>query len=141
MGMGTQRKKILDFLKSQKHGVLSTADGSGHPHAALVAFTETDDFEIVIGTMHDTKKFTNLQSNPNVSFTVSTDRISVQYKGVARVLVGASEQHGRSLHLAKNPASKKYSSHGKQRYVKITPSWIRYSDYEASPEQIFEITF
>ena len=47
----------------------------------------------------------------------------------------------KKLYYAKNPTAKKYESYPNQVYLKITPSWIRYTDYNKNPNDIFEIKF
>ena len=140
--MEEKQGKILDFLKSQTICVVATIDAQNNkPESAVVAFSETKNLEIIFGTFIDTRKFKNLLNNPNIAFTIGWEDITIQYEGIARLAEGAVEEDLRNIHLAKNPASKKYAFHENQKFFKITPKWIRYSDFSFDPEKIFEVTF
>ena len=47
----------------------------------------------------------------------------------------------RKLQLIKNPSSKTYAFEKEQRYFKIEPKWIRYSNLSSESGEIFEINF
>jgi len=140
--MDPQQKTILDFLKTQLLGVIATVDSAGtKPEAALVAFSETDQLELIFGTFNDTRKFANLQANPRVAFVISSDRVTVQYEGVASLAEGEQTEEYRNIHLTKNPRAQKLSHHIQQQFFKVTPTWIRYTNVSAKPPEIFEVTF
>ncbi len=140
--MSEEKQKVLDFIKTKIHGVISTVDlESNKPESAVVAFSETDNLELIFGTFNDTRKYKNLQSNNNTSFVIGWDDITVQYEGMVKELHRGDMENARNNHLAKNPSSKKYAFDEKQRYFKITPKWIRYSDFNFDPEKVFEISF
>lgn len=140
--MFNQKQFVLDFLKAQIHAVVATTDPeTNKPSAATVAFSETDELELIFGTFDDTKKFTNIVANPNVALSVNLDEICVQYEGVARVTDWEEEEDARNTHLEKHPSSQEYAFHEKQRFIKVTPKWIRYTDLGSTPQVVFEITF
>ena len=139
--MEEQKKKILDFIKTQILGVVSTVDANNNPESAVVAFSETDNLELIFGSFSDTRKNKNLQNNNRVSFVISDNNITVQYEGLAKELSGSEAIKAREIHLFKNPSSKKYAFDEKQRFFKVTPTWIRYSDFNYNPKKVFEIKF
>jgi general stress protein 26 len=135
-------RKLLDLLKHQSFGVVSTISANGEkPHAALVAFSETEDCEIIFGTASNTRKFENIVNNPKVAFVISADTWSIQYEGVAEVLTGEDERRYRDIHLQKHPKSKKYAFQEKQKFIKVIPKWIRYMDISKDPQDVSEYTF
>lgn len=136
--MSDPRASIARFLASQTLGVLSTANDEGQPQAALVAFSETPDLQIVIGTFEDTRKFANLLQNQHVAFVVSSDKKTVQIEGIARMAQGDELERCRARHSAKNPASVKYAHDPKQRFFIIEPTWMRFSDHTTDPHTIEE---
>ncbi|MFZ3560593.1 PPOX class F420-dependent oxidoreductase [Streptomyces sp. BH055] len=85
------------YLKSQRLGRMATVDPQGRPQANPVGFFPQDDGTILIGgySMGATKKWRNLESNPNVSLVVD-DLVSVtpwrvrgvDIRGEAELLVG-----------------------------------------------------
>jgi len=140
--MEEKQEKILEFLKSQTICVVATIDAENNrPESAVVAFSETKNLEIIFGTFSNTRKFINLLKNSNIAFTIGWEDISIQYEGVARLVEGSGEEECRNIHLAKNPASKKYAFHENQKFFKVTPKWIRYSDFSFDPEKVFEVAF
>ncbi|MGD6742461.1 PPOX class F420-dependent oxidoreductase [Streptomyces sp. BH106] len=85
------------YLKSQRLGRMATVDPQGRPQANPVGFFPQDDGTILIGgySMGTTKKWRNLEANPNVSLVVD-DIASVKpwrvrgvdIRGEAELLVG-----------------------------------------------------
>ncbi len=140
--MEDHKQLIRDFLQTQLLAVIATVDEKNNkPEAALVGFSETDHLEIIFGTFNDTRKFKNLQTNPHVSFVISSDMVTVQYEGVAKMAEGTEIEEYRDIHLTKNPRAQKVSHHLKQQFFKVTPTWIRYTNVSTKPPQIFEVTF
>lgn len=136
-----QKNKILDFFKTELLGVVSTIGSeNGNPQSALVAFTQTPDLHLIFGTADITRKFKNLLKNQAVSFVIGWEQTTVQYEGVAHILEGAEAKTGRDMIVAKNPLSKKFAFHDNQKFIKVTPTWIRFSDLR-DPEGNFEVLF
>lgn len=139
-----KKKKTLEFLKKKQLMVISTINSEGNSQSAVVGFTETSDLEIIFGTSNETRKYSNLQKNKNISLVIGWDleeKITVQYEGVAREMNGAEFEKCKKLHILKNPKREKHSNNFRERFFKITPKWIRYSDLSKNPEEIFEIEF
>ena len=140
--MDDQKKLILDFLKTQLLGVIATLDEKNNkPEAALVGFTELPTLELIFGTLNDTRKFANLQSNSKIAFVVPGPDMTVQYEGVARMVEGAELEECRNLHLVKNPRAARIANNEKQRFFKVKPTWLRYTNFASKPPHIFELTF
>lgn len=138
-----QKTKLLDFLSRQELAVISTV-AKGKPEGAVIAFVEKDDLSVIFGTFRTTRKYLNLLADPYAALTIgwsNETRITVQYEGVAHELTGNEAKiAGRAL-SKKNERSKKYLDLPDQRYFKITPTWIRYSNFSAVPDEIFEVSF
>ena len=142
--MTPQKNKILNFLKTNNLMVLSTMNKNNTPQSALVAFAETENLELIFGTFATTRKYQNLKHNNHVSLVIGTDEttnLTLQYEGIASEVTGKDLEQCQNHQLQKNPTSQKYASHKDQRYFKINPLWIRYSDLSKNPEEIFEIKF
>lgn len=129
------------FLASQPFCVVSTVGDGGAPQSAFVAFSESDDFEIAIGTFVDSRKFRNVVRDPRVSIVVSGDDKTVQIEGTARVATGAEEERVRAQHLTKNPSAKKYAYDSRESFVIVTPRWMRYTDFTTDPDTVEELRF
>ena len=141
--MDTDKQALLDFIHGYDLCVLSTTDKKGNPESALVGFSENGEFELLVGTPTSSRKYANIKANPNVSAVIGwNDGICVQYEGTAHEL-----QEGRELagylqnHFAKLPGAKRYRDNPEQSYILIKPKWLRYTDVNASPRRVTEITF
>ena len=143
--MDSKKKKIHDFLSTHIICSLSTVTVSGIPEAAAMAFTETDDLLIIFQTSNSTRKYYNLQRNPKVAIVVSFDfeqYISVQYEGIAKEVPDGERERISHIHVAKHSEiSTKYANVIENKYFIVMPTWIRYSDLKADPNQIFELDF
>jgi uncharacterized protein YhbP (UPF0306 family) len=134
-------KMIADFIQSQHFAVVSST-WNGEPQAATVAISEYNKFELIFATLNTTRKYRNLKNDPHVAVVVGWDEnVTVQYEGIAEETTGDLEDECQKIHLQKSPGSEKYARLKTQRYFKITPKWIRYTDISKDPEFSFEIDF
>jgi|SRR3989344_2137855 len=138
------KKRIMDFMKENMLTVISTVDVDiNKPESAVIAFAQKDNFELIFGTKNTTRKYRNLQKNPNVSFVIGWDSDigTVQYEGVAKELSGEESKLHSSILIAKNPRSEKFVNREDQRYFLVQPRWIRILDMTKIPDETFEINF
>lgn len=77
-----------------------------------------------------------------MAFVIGWDKdITVQYEGEAFELSGEELEEYKKIYLAKNPAVAKWEKVEGIKFFKILPKWIRYSDLNKHPWEIFEIDF
>jgi general stress protein 26 len=120
----TTKNKILEFLKTHQDGVVSTVSPEGHPEAATVGFSETEDLEIIFGTNRSSRKYRNIQHNPRVAVVIGfSGDITVQYEGVARELAEPELSQRLEAHFVKVPSARNYQAPD-QTYFVIDPAWI-----------------
>lgn len=141
--MGTMDKQtiIIDYIESQPLGIIATVGKEGKPEAALVGVTEVGNLELVFGTPNTSRKYQNLKENSHVALVIGTDAteaITVQYEGEAEELSGEECERCKNLHSTKNPRAKKFADQPEQRWFKVRPTWIRYSNRGAEPPIEFE---
>jgi general stress protein 26 len=142
MNKDDQLKKILDFIKNEHICVMSTVSESGTPQSAVMAFSETPDLRLIVGTSNTTRKYKNLTLNSNVAAVIGWDLekfITVQYEGTAHEAEGEEIGWARELLTSKNEESKKFADSPDNRYFVITPGWVRY--WEIKGKEKFELTF
>ncbi len=138
------KKRIMDFMEVNMLTVISTVDANiNKPESAVIAFAQKDNFELIFGTKNTTRKYKNLQKNPNVSFIIGwdSDTGTVQYEGIAKELSGEESKLHSSILIAKNPRSEKFVHKEDQRYFLVQPTWIRILDMTKNPDETFEINF
>jgi nitroimidazol reductase NimA-like FMN-containing flavoprotein (pyridoxamine 5'-phosphate oxidase superfamily) len=106
------RQTLKDMLAAQRFCVLAT-QGQGQPYGSLVAFAVTDDLkQLVFATSRDTRKFSNLRSDPRVALVIDSrsnsdtdlkDAVAVTALGLAQESSGDERDRLTRLYLAKHP--------------------------------------
>jgi general stress protein 26 len=140
--MSVLQSSIAAFLATEPHGVISTVHENGSVESALVAFSETPELHITIGTDQGTRKFANILREPRVAFVVTDNELlEVQLEGRARVTSGDEHETCKERHLAKNPKTAKYANDPGQRFIVIEPTWIRFTDRRTEPTTVEELRF
>lgn len=130
-------KKINDFISQCPLAVISTVDALNGVESALIAFTQNNKLELYFMTFVDSRKYVNLQTNPYVSLVIGFGYTTVQYEGVAQELKEGKE----ALHafsIKETPCTPDFLNNPRARFFKISPKWIRYSDYTICPAEILE---
>jgi uncharacterized pyridoxamine 5'-phosphate oxidase family protein len=133
------RRLILEFLKKHTLAVIATCHRNGMPEAAVIDFSVRDNLEIVFDTFKDTRKFNNLAERSGVAFVVGWDNnITVQYEGTAVKVPAADVEDYQEAHLNSVPAEREFVESGAVIF-RVTPRWIRYSDFNKEPPELIEI--
>lgn len=137
-----KKKVILDFIKKNKIGVISTVNPQNKPESAVVEFGETDNLELIFDAYSNSRKAKNIKLNTNVSFVIGWDKdITVQYEGKAVQLEGQELENYKKIYIQKNKNVKKWEKVKGIIFFKVVPSWIRYSDLNKDPWEVFEVNF
>lgn len=139
---GLTREQVVQFIRSQTLGVVSTLGPGGEPQAALVGIAVTDDCELVFDTVESSRKATNLRHDARVGVVVGgtmQDERTLQADGVADVPAGSDREHILDVYLARFPDGRGRLSWPGITHVRIRPRWLRYSDFNQVPPLIVEI--
>lgn len=140
------KKEILEFLHRNPMAVISTQGNSSEfPESALIAFAEYENFEILFETFNISRKYQNLLKNNKVSLVIGLDHtklITLQYEGVVEpVAEDEVESHIQHFLSKDTPCTEKILRDSRAKLFKITPTWLRYSDYTNGPPRILELSF
>lgn len=131
--------RILDFLKTQRVGVLAVEMLDGSPHAATVHFAHSDEpFVFYFETNRDYRKAEPLYGRPSTraTFVVGTDENAMktlQLDGVAQLLAPEELATYEKVYLDKFLEKKKKVGDPKFVCFKFTPTWWRFTDFK-TPE-------
>lgn len=110
--------------------------------AAVVGIAITDRFELFVDTLAATRKVHNLRRNPRIAFVIgeltSGDERTVQDEGVADEPAGTDLARLKELYFGVFPDGPERQSWPGITYVRVRPTWIRYSDFNRAPPQIVE---
>lgn len=136
-----KRKLITDLIKRCPLGLIATVHSNNSPEAAIIGISQRESLELIFDTFKETRKYKNLKQNSRVAVVVGWDEnITIQYEGVALELEGSEREVCEKVHLAKIPSEIKFIHQGASLF-KITPTWVRYSDFTKQPSEIFELSF
>jgi len=138
-----QIEKIRKFIDEHKLAVVSTVNKDSKPESAVVGFSVTSDFKLIFGTFSSSRKYSNLQSNSEVSFVIGWDQgKTVQLEGTASEISEPKKIDEAIVnHLSKIPSAAKFLRRVDERLFEVTPVWIRYSDLSVDPWDVIEIRF
>ena len=136
--------ELLTFMRSQRLAVQSSSGPNATIQAALVGIAVTDAFELVFDTVSTTRKMINLRARPQIAFVLggwdSGDERTVQYEGIADEPSGPELERLKVAYFAVWPDGPSRASWPGLTYVRIRPTWIRYSDFNSAPPIIREFT-
>ncbi len=134
--------ELLQFLRGHSLAVQASVSPALAPQAAVVGFAISDRFELVFDTLDTTRKAHNLRRNPKIAFVIGGltqgDERTVQYEGVADEPTGAELARLKELYFAAFPDGPARQHWPGITYVRVRPTWIRYSDFNRAPPQIVE---
>lgn len=133
---------LLAFLRGHRLAVQASAGPTGAPQAAVVSYAVTDSFDVVFDTLDSTRKARNLRTNARIALVIggltNGDERTAQYEGIADVPAGAELERLKEAYYTVFPDGRSRASWAGLIYVRVTPLWIRYSDYNQSPPEIVE---
>ncbi len=136
-----KKQKIIDVFKKHRLAVIATV-GENKPEAALIGFNYLDNLELTFGTFESFRKYKNLKSNHHAAFVIGwTEDETVQYEGIVKELKGTELKEYQDKYLEKYPSAAKYIHNSQERFFKVTPVWIRYTNLSEQPEEVLEVKF
>lgn len=134
------RQQLLSFMREERYGIECSISPDGRPQAAVVGVAITDRFEVIFDTVGSTRKAVNLRSNPSIALVLgSTDggaQKSVQLEGKADEPRGAELARILEVYFARFPDGRDRQQWPGITWFRVTPTWLRYSDYSLDPPHI-----
>jgi hypothetical protein len=114
------------------------------PQAAVVGVAVSDRFEIVFDTLSSTRKAINLRANPKAALVVggltAGHERTAQIEGIADEPSGAELERLKRVYYDVYPDGRSRLSWNGLIYLRVRPTWIRFSDYNQGPPLILEFT-
>ena len=137
-------RDLLAFLRTERLAVQSSVSPAGIPQAAVVGIAVSDRFEIVFDTLVSMRKAVNLRQNPRAALVVggltAGDERTAQIEGLADEPSGQELERLKRLYYDVYPDGPSRLTWTGLIYVRVRPSWIRFSDYNQAPPLIVEFT-
>lgn len=136
------RDELLALIRRNRYAIEATVTPRGAPQAAVIGVAVTDAFEIVFDTLGGSRKAQNLRINRRVALVLGNshngDERTIQYEGLADEPTGAELQRLKEVYFGVFPDGRERQSWPGLTYFRVTPVWIRYSDYNVNPPEIIE---
>lgn len=136
--------ELLEFMRAQRLAVQASVAVGESVQAALVGIAVTDAFELVFDTIDSSRKCRNLRRVPSVAVVIggwsTGDERTVQYEGIADEPVGEDLERVKAAYYAVWPDGPARAPWPGLVYVRVRPTWIRYSDFTQIPPTIIEFT-
>lgn len=131
---------LLAFLRQEPYAAQSSVSAAGAPQAALVGVAVSDQFQIVFDTLGSTRKAENLRTHPAVALVFGSAAAgtvgTVRVEGTADELPAAHPLV--ALYLARFPDGRERLAWPGITWFRVTPTWLRYSDFAQDPPAIVE---
>ena len=118
---------IVDFLKTARYGTLATVSPEGKPVTHAMAFASKGS-TLYFATSRKTRKFVNIEANPNVAFSAEEvpenmrQITGVQVQGVAQMLNDVEKGNALALLIAKYPIMAVMPADPDMVFIKVTVS-------------------
>lgn len=137
-----EREAVLRFMRQSRYAVEATVTPYGAPQAAVVGIAVTDRLEIVFDAIETSRKVQNLRVNRRVAFVIGNslagDERTMQFEGLADEPTGSELERMKSAYYEVFPDGRDRLRWPGLTYVRVTPVWLRYSDYNVNPPLILE---
>ncbi|MFN8546968.1 MAG: GNAT family N-acetyltransferase [Candidatus Eisenbacteria bacterium] len=135
---------LLGFLRGCRYAVEASSSESGTPQSAMIGVAITDRFEMIFDTLGDSRKAGNLRARPGISLVFggagADEMRTAQVEGLADEIVGAELGPMQEIYFRVFPDGRERLSWPGLTYFRIRPTWIRYSDFGATPALLHELT-
>ncbi len=139
--MDIQEQKVLEFLESNRVGVLSVLLKDGSPHGATVHFShQNNPAKFFFLTDRTYRKCEALLEGGLVraSFVIGfseEEMKTLQLDGTVRIVSDGEELAAlKKIHFQKIPTAKEHENDPDSVFLEFTPTWWRYTDYNTKPE-------
>lgn len=138
------RTDVLAFLRQQRLAVQASISAVAAPQAAVVGIAVTDRLEIIFDAVESSRKIPNLRKNPRIALVIGGwmpgDERTVQYEGIADEPAGDELERVKAAYYAVYPDGPSRLQWPGLTYVRIRPTWIRYSNFNVGPPEIVEFS-
>ncbi len=134
-------REVLRFVRSRGLAVQASVSPVNAPQAAVIGIVVSDTFEVFFDTLESSRKCQNLRENSRVALVVGweeSDGRTVQLEGVADEPRGEDLERLKPLYFERFPEGVARQSWPGITYVRVRPTWIRYSDFSRTEPRIVE---
>jgi len=125
---GLTREELYAFLSRQRYGVVATTRADGASQSALVGIAVAPSLEIYFDTVETTRKAVNFRRDARVSLVIGWD--NEQSAALADL---------KRVYYAAWPDGPSRESWAGITWVRVVPTWIRFSDFNRAADPVREM--
>lgn len=128
------KKEILEYIATQRVGVLAVEMPDGSPHAATVHFSHTEDpLVFCFETYNDSRKYQSIAAGASAraSLVIGSDESTMKTLQMDGALMELKDHVSvpAKAYLKKFYEKKVKTADPRFRYLVFTPSWWRFTDW------------
>jgi hypothetical protein len=135
-----ERTELLAVMRASRFWVEATVATTGAPQAAVVGAVVSDRLELFFDTLQSTRKCHNLRQDARVAFVMWEGARTVQVEGHADEPAGGDLARLKEAYFALFPDGRERESWPGIAYFRVTPAWIRHSDFSGDAPVVSEWT-
>jgi hypothetical protein len=129
-------------MRRHRLAVQTSLSSDGRPQAAVIGIAVDDSLEIIFDSVDTSRKVRNLRADPRTAFVIGgfhpPEERTVQYEGTADEPKGAELERLKEIYYLVYPDGRLRLGWPGLVYIRVRPTWIRYSDFHHSPPEIHE---
>jgi general stress protein 26 len=138
-----RRRQLLEFMRNHSYAVQASVSSTGAPQAAVIGIAVTNALEIVFDSVDSSRKVKNLLVDPRIALVIGGwtpgDERTLQYEGMVDRPQGSELQLLKETYYAKFPTGRDRLCWPGLIYLRVRPTWVRYSDFNRNPPTIVEL--
>lgn len=137
------RAELVAFVRRHPIAVEASISPSGPPQAAAIGVAVSDEFQIVFDALGSSRKCRNLRRDPRISLVIGWDpdeACTMQLEGIADEPSGDELERWKVIYFRQYPDGIDRQGWPGITYVRVRPTWVRFSDYSVTPPVIVELT-
>ena len=134
------RDELYAFMAAHRWAVEATVTPSGAPQAAVIGFAVTERLELIFDTLKTSRKYHNFLTAPKMALVIGWDLAqTLQVEGDADEPRGAELDRLKARYFEVFPDGRDRQVWEGIVYLRVKPTWFRYSDFRVEPPKIFEV--
>jgi general stress protein 26 len=134
------KAELHTFIARQRYGVVATVQPDGATASAPVGIAVSPDLEIYFDTLGETRKAVNLRRDPRISMVIGWDNEqSVQLEGIADEPKGDGLAALKHIYYAAWPDGPTRESWPGITWFRVSPRWIRFSNFNRKADAVREL--
>lgn len=135
-----ERAELVDYVRMQRDGVVSTIGPDGAPQAAYLSIAATDRGELVFDAKPDSRKVANIRRDARIAVVIGgRDGTTLQCEGLADVLDGDDLIRCSAAYVDAFPEFAASVRSGVVVVVRVRLGWARFGDFRRAAPDVREV--